>query len=100
MLLGFFNNSLSFVSYSPPLNLSYYRVEYRFHHFRFDGNNFKTEPSSNFPHRRVNVLGLYKGEAFVTGSNQPSNIKTEILDYDSNKWNQVADYPFSSNGDR
>lgn len=58
------------------------------------------EPSSNYPHRRVNVLGLYQGQPFVTGSNQPSNIKTEILDDESNQWNQVADYPFSSDGDR
>ena len=78
--------------------LSFYVVKLRFYHLRFDGNNFKMEPSSNNPHRRVNVLGSYKGAPFVTGSNQPSNIKTEILD--SNEWNQVADYPFSSNGDR
>ena len=68
--------------------------------FRFDGKNFKTEPSSTFPHRRVNVLGRYQGKPFVTGSNQPSNIKTEILDEESSQWNQAADYPFSFDGDR
>ena len=62
---------------------------------RFDGQLFKTEPLSNYPHRRVNVLGIYKEKPFVTGSDTP-NKKTEILDYASKKWNVVADYPFSS----
>ena len=56
------------------------------------------ETSSNYPHRRVNVLGIYKEQPFVTGSSTP-NIKTEILDYEMKQWNIVADYPFSS-GDR
>ena len=64
--------------------------------FRFDGNNFKTEPSSNYPHREVTTLGSYKGMPFVTGSGYPDNKKTEILDYNSKQWNVVADYPFSS----
>ena len=63
--------------------------------FRFDGNDFKTEPSSNYPHSRVNVLGVFKGRPFVTGSHT-GNVKTEILDYASEQWNVMADYPFSS----
>ena len=67
---------------------------------RFDGNSFKLESSSNYPHTYVNVLGVYKGAPFVTGSyNDLPNKKTEILDYDSKQWNILADYPFSS-GDR
>ena len=67
-------------------------------YLRFDGRIFKTEPSSNHPHQYVNVLGIYKEQPFVTGSNT-LNKKTEILDYISKQWNVVADYPFSS-GDR
>ena len=64
---------------------------------RFDGQNFKTEPSSNYPHADVNSLGVYKGQPFVTGADSNSNgLKTEILDYSSKQWNVVADYPFST----
>ena len=71
--------------------------ESRFYSFsRFDGNSFKVESSSNYPHSRVNVLGVYKGAPFVTGSYDNANKKTEILDYSSKQWNVVADYPFSS----
>ena len=63
---------------------------------RFDGNSFTVESSSNYPHNRVNALGVYKGAPFVTGSYSPSNKKTEILDYVSKRWNLVADYPFGS----
>ena len=65
-------------------------------YFSFDGKLFKNEPSSNYPHNRVNVLGVYKEQPFVTGSETPKNKKTEILDYASKKWTVVADYPFSS----
>ena len=69
----------------------------RFYRFsRFEGNSFKVESSSNYPHAYVNVLGVYKGAPFVTGSYSPGNKKTEILDYASNQWNVAADYPFSS----
>ena len=71
--------------------------ESRFHDFsRFDGNSVKVESSSNYSHGRVNVLGVYKGAPFVTGSFNPYNKKTEILDYASKQWNVVADYPFRS----
>ena len=63
---------------------------------RFDGKSFKVESSSNYPHLYVNVLGVYKGEPFVTGSYSPENKKTEIFDAAGNKWNVVADYPFNS----
>ena len=63
---------------------------------RFDGNSFKEESSSNHPHSRTNVLGVYKGAPFVTGSYTPANKKTEILDYAAKQWNLAADYPFSA----
>ena len=71
--------------------------ESRFRNFsRFDGKSVKMESSSNYPHTRVNALGVYKGAPFVTGSHNPRNKKTEILDYASRQWNPLADYPFSS----
>ena len=71
--------------------------ESRFYSFsRFDGNSFRVESSSNYPHAYVNVLGVYKGAPFVTGSYSPANKKTEILDYASKQWNNAADYPFGS----
>ena len=67
---------------------------------RFDGDyeNFKTEPSSNFSHQRVNALGSYRKSPFVTGSYHHSRdgLKTEILDRVAGQWNQVADYPFTN----
>ena len=66
----------------------------------FDGKEIKVEPSSNYPHNWVGMLGVYKGDPFVTGSNtQVNNTKTEILDYASNQWIMGKDYPWSS-GDR
>ena len=44
----------------------------------------------------MNVLGIYRGESFVTGSYNPESKKTEIFDNDSKKWNVAADYPFNS----
>ena len=52
------------------------------------------EPSSSQPHTRVNILGVYKENPFVTGSYSPPNKKTEIMDYASKQWHMVADYPF------
>ena len=49
------------------------------------------------------MLGVYKGDPFVTGSMEqesvPVNTKTEILDNASNQWIMGQDYPWSS-GDR
>ena len=68
--------------------------------FSFDGTNFKSEASSQFPHFYVLVLGSYRNSPFVTGQNSAINgIKTEILDYEAGEWKQSADYPFT-NGNR
>ena len=65
--------------------------------FSFDGTDFKTEPSSNFPHFYVLSLGSYQNSPFVTGHNSNTNgLKTEILDYEVGEWSSAADYPFSS----
>ena len=53
-----------------------------------------------FPHYDVMSLGSYRDSPFVTGQYSSTNgLKTEILDYDHEKWEQLADYPFS-NGNR
>ena len=65
----------------------------------FDGKEIKVEPSSNYPHHWVGMLGVYKGDPFVTGSKGgtfPNNTKTEILDAASNQWIMGKDYPWSS----
>ena len=68
--------------------------------FSFDGETFKAEPSSKFPHAYVLALGSYKNSPFVTGHDSSTNgLKTEIFDFEAKEWSQLADYPFS-NGDR
>ena len=67
--------------------------------FSFDGTNFKTEPSSQYPHWDVRALGNYRKSPFVTGhDSSPNGLKTEILDYEAGQWNQAEDYPFAGNG--
>ena len=69
-------------------------------YFSFDGTNFITEASSQYPHYEVWALGNYRNSPFVTGHDSTTNgLKTEILDYEAGEWNQAEDYPFS-NGDR
>ena len=63
---------------------------------RFDGTSFELEPESNYPHAGVNALGVYRNQPFVTGSDDPPNTKTEILDNESNQWMEGTDFPFSS----
>ena len=67
---------------------------------RFNGETIKTEASSKFPHENVYALGSYRNKPFVTGHDSSNNgLKTEILNYGSEEWEQAEDYPFS-NGDR
>ena len=69
-------------------------------YLRFDGVNFTREESSIYPHNEVRSLGNYRNSPFVTGqSNAINGLKTEILNYETNTWVEVDDYPFS-NGDR
>ena len=65
--------------------------------YSFNGATFKTEPSSNFPHYYAMALGSYRNSPFVTGQDSSTNgLKTEILNYEEQNWQQVADYPFSN----
>ena len=74
---------------------------------RYNGDTFKTEPSSTFTHYLLYALGSYRNSVFVTGSwfkreaglIHEDGLKTEILDYGNGKWNQADDYPFLT-GDR
>ena len=62
----------------------------------FNGETFKTEPSSKFPHGYVYALGSYRNSPFVTGHYSTNGLKTEILNYGSEEWVQADDYPFSN----
>ena len=43
------------------------------------------------------ALGSYRNSPFVTGENSATNgLKTEILNYSSEEWEQAGDYPFSN----
>ena len=43
------------------------------------------------------ALGSYRNSPFVTGQDSSTNgLKTEILNYGAQNWQQVADYPFSN----
>jgi len=66
----------------------------------FDEVSFKMEPSSKFPHSKVNALGSYRQSPFVTGScwgKVRNGFRTEILNYKDGHWNQAADHPSHSN---
>ena len=66
----------------------------------FNGETFKTEASSKFPHAQFSALGSYRNSPFVTGQDSSANgLKTEILNYGLGEWVQARDYPFS-HGDR
>ena len=90
---------MSFVS-SNEKSSDKCRVTDIIYFFSFDGETFKTEASTKFLHQNVLALGSYRNSPFVTGHGSSTNgLKTEMLDYDSEKWEQLADYPFST-GDR
>ena len=62
----------------------------------FNGVTFKMEPSSNLPHYNVKALGSYRDSPFVTGQYSSTEaLYTEILDYEAQTWEQVANYPFA-----
>ena len=94
MLLNHCHTRMSLVS----LLQSLFQIIY---FFSFDGTNFITEASSQYPHFDVWALGNYRNSPFVTGddgSGDGYGLKTEILDYDAGEWNQAEDYPFAGNG--
>ena len=63
----------------------------------FNGETFKAEASSKFPHANVCALGSYRNSPFVTGQDHWENgLKTEIFNYKyGGVWEQAGDYPFS-----
>ena len=64
--------------------------------FSFDGNNFGTVADANYHHGWPNGLGNYRGNAFVTGCDNPGGCekKTEILDLITLTWSDAPDYPY------
>ena len=90
--MSFVSSNTYYVLHSELTSTKYF--------FSFNGETFKTEASSKFPHAYVSVLGSYRNSPFVTGHNSETNgLKTEILNYGLGDWEQAVDYPFS-NGDR
>ena len=100
--LFFWNHALFFISWSETARMSFVSSITKFTDkwfFRFNGETFKTEASSKFPHYYVLALGSYLNSPFVTGDNNGFNnngLKTEILDLEAKEWVQLADYPFSN----
>ena len=64
----------------------------------FDGDNFETVTSSTCDHDYTYGLANYRGSPMTTGSywNSDCYVKTEIYDFENNRWNDAPDYPFSS----
>ena len=63
-----------------------------------NGETFKTEASSKFPHQYVYALGSYRNSPFVTGHNTyyGDGLKTEIFNYGLREWIEADDHPFSN----
>ena len=65
--------------------------------FSFDGENFENAASSKCDHDYTDGLAVYRGKALTTGSfyNSTCYVQTEIYDFGTNQWSDVADYPFA-----
>ena len=53
----------------------------------------KKEISSDYKHGEVESLASYKQSPFVTGSFDPTNSKTELLNISKMQWETKADFP-------
>ena len=62
----------------------------------FDGVVFRRETNSTYPHRSAIGFASYKGQPFTTGSLNPRNLKTEIMDTTTKEWRDAASYPFAT----
>ena len=51
---------------------------------------------SNYPHKETFGLGRYLGMPFTSGSFNPHNAKTEIMNIETLEWSETTDYPFQS----
>ena len=63
--------------------------------FRFDGERFQEASSSSHPHKGTYSLAKYMGQPMVTGSNNPHNVKTEIMDLSTGSWTMAPDFPYA-----
>ena len=61
--------------------------------FSFDGQKFESNRIVSKYGHRLNPLGSYKGAPFAAGS--PNHKKTEIFDFQAEKWLEVEDYPYA-----
>ena len=64
----------------------------------FDGDNFETVASSTCDHDWTLGLANYRGSPMTTGSylNSGCFVKTEVYNFETNRWNDALDYPYSS----
>jgi len=64
----------------------------------FDGVNFETVALSKCDHYYTMGLANYRGSPMTTGSglNSDCYVKTEVYNFETNRWNDAPDYPFSS----
>ena len=64
--------------------------------FSFDGTNFETAGSAKCDHYVTYGLANYRGKAITTGSwNSGCSVRTELYDFETDQWNDAADYPFA-----
>ena len=63
---------------------------------RFNGTIFQNQPHSLYNHKSVDHLGSFQLAPFTLGGTYPSsNRKTEMFNFTSNQWNELADFPFA-----
>ena len=64
----------------------------------FDGENFETVMSSKCDHEFTFGLVNYRGSPLTTGSefNSDCFLKTEVYNFETSRWNDAPDYPYSS----
>lgn len=62
----------------------------------FDGTLIRREAYSSYPHRSTIGFASYEGQPFTTGSLNPRNLKTEIMDLSTKQWREAASYPFAT----
>ena len=61
-----------------------------------DGTLIRREAYSSYPHRSTIGFASYEGQPFTTGSLNPRNLKTEIMDLSTKQWREAASYPFAT----
>ena len=61
--------------------------------FSYDGSVFHNQADSKNKHEDTSLAKI-DGAPLAVGGSSLNNVKAEILDISSNKWTEVADYPY------